>query len=132
MKLLSHWQDRLPRAPSPGKVIPLLFRDRTQERKDQETKAFPTFLFTIPLLHKGAKVVRDLERALTVGLQGGFTNWTASGAWNGPAGFEREDVSVYLVSTDKEDALRGIVKSILDILGEKEGYFVRVGEHTIL
>lgn len=117
-------------------------RDRTQERKDldalnekierDEQESFPTFLFTFPDLSDSNKTIRDLERALTKRLGGGFTEWKARGAWSGPEGFTFESVRVYLVSTDKERELRLIVKGFLDILGEKEGYFVTVGQHTIL
>lgn len=99
------------------------------EEPGKEIDTYPTFLFTLPRIHPASKLYVDLETSLAT--LGGFTQWDARGAWeNGKITWE--NVRVYLVSTDNETRLREIFKTALEELGESEGYFVHVGEHTIL
>jgi len=107
-------------------------RERLPEPVPKNVGPFPTFLLTLPALSHSNVVLRAFERAITRQLGGGFTSWDARGAWHHKGEFVFENVRLWLVATEKEHVLRGIYRAVLDELGEKEGFFVSTGTHTIV
>lgn len=106
-------------------------RVRLPEPEPKNIGPFPTFMLTLPDLGPNNQCLRVFGQAL-IGLGGGFTSWHAHGVWNDNGDFIWEDVLVFVVATEHEHVLRGIYRACLDELGEKEGFFVAIGSHTIV
>ena len=125
-------RDRLPEPPATDGEI---WREKGKEMLEQnfeEEERYPTFEFTTPRFPEENTLRVALEYELTVELGGGFTSWDASGVWNNKGSCASEKVTVYRVSTARVLQLREIVKRYLYAMGEKEIYFLHVGEHEII
>ena len=87
-----------------------------------------TYQFVLPEKIATQEFMEDLAHT-----HGGFTAWSAKGAWMDPYGdLTGEPVTVFQVSTDNYADLIYRVRQQCELFAEKALYFGTVGEHRVI